>query len=320
MFVSSLDIREFRGIKETKETIHFSNFNVLIGRNNSGKSTILESLSLLPSPKLDTPIIKSSREKYLYKLHPSKESRNKRLLYQYAGESSLTYHIQSQEILIKLNNSGWMYKKNGKDVNLNSFFSNLYPKMELSNLCVFIPDSSLVLEDLENQMEYNKEILTKRGSHIELAKFLNRCVNDEYSELVFLEPISLRKVYENKSVYIQVRDLGAGAEKVIKIMAFLEIIDPKLVLIDDFEAGLHPTLIKIFLEWLKQKKYQTIISTHSIDVLYHLIDINPEDTSILQLNKSNDDVLSYNSLTLNQIEDILDANNDPRWLGSQLNL
>ncbi len=67
-------------------------------------------------------------------------------------------------------------------------------------------------------------------------------------------------------------------------------------------------------------KWQTIISTHSIDVLYHLVDIKPEDTSIIQLNKSNEDILYYETLTLEHLEDILNSNIDPRKMVDLLNL
>ena len=133
-------------------------------------------------------------------------------------------------------------------------------------------------------------------------------------------PISLRKVYKENKVYIQLKDLGSGAEKVIKIMAILSVLNPQLVIIDDFEAGLHPTLIKIFLEWLASKKWQNVISTHSIDTLYHLVDIHPHDTTILQLNKSSEDILSYKVLTLEDLEDFLNANSDPRLLADALDL
>jgi predicted ATP-dependent endonuclease of OLD family len=39
-----MDIKEFRGIECCKTPLSLSNFTVLVGRNNSGKSSILESL------------------------------------------------------------------------------------------------------------------------------------------------------------------------------------------------------------------------------------------------------------------------------------
>ncbi|MBL7117502.1 MAG: hypothetical protein ISS94_01785 [Candidatus Syntrophoarchaeum sp.] len=44
VFVSSLDLKEFRGIKELKEPLEFAKFNVLIGRNNSGIDVLLKIL------------------------------------------------------------------------------------------------------------------------------------------------------------------------------------------------------------------------------------------------------------------------------------
>jgi len=55
-------------------------------------------------------------------------------------------------------------------------------------------------------------------------------------------------------------------------------------------------------------------------VLYHLVDIKPLDTTIIQLNKSNEDILSHEILTLDELEDLLDANTDPRLLLDALRL
>lgn len=56
MYVTELNIKEFRGIKECRETLKFTKFNILLGRNNSGKSAILHALSLLPHSHLNLPI------------------------------------------------------------------------------------------------------------------------------------------------------------------------------------------------------------------------------------------------------------------------
>ena len=85
MFVKNLDIKEFRGIKSSKGAINFSNFTVLIGRNSSGKSTVLEALSLLPHPDLLDVIEGNNKKDTLIRLHPGSF---RRLLYLYAGRSN----------------------------------------------------------------------------------------------------------------------------------------------------------------------------------------------------------------------------------------
>ena len=54
-YVQELDIKEFRGVRKLKEPIKFKKINILIGRNNSGKTTILDALSLLPHPYTGLP-------------------------------------------------------------------------------------------------------------------------------------------------------------------------------------------------------------------------------------------------------------------------
>ena len=318
MFINWLDIKEFRGIKECSEKLEFSNFTVLIGKNNSGKSTILEALSLLPDPDLPDYITHHNKIKNLANLHPGG---SESLHYLYVEPSILSYGIEGSIARIELrkgrNLSFW---KNNK-TSLRNVFLNLYKEDgDLTSYVIFIPFETEIIRDLEKIMENLEKQIMKQGIHISLAHFLNKCVNDQYSEFVFLRPISLRRVYPENQVYIRLSDQGSGAEKIVKIMALVEVLSPKLLIIDDFEAGLHPTMIKLFFEWLKTKKVQTVISTHSIDVLYHLVDIEPNDSSVLQLSKSNEDILSYTKLSLDEVEDIFNANNDPRLLGNLWNL
>lgn len=319
MFVRSLNIKEFRGIKACDKTLKFSNFTILIGKNNAGKSSILEALSLLPEPNTIDYITHQTKIDNLRELH---QGSLKDLLYLYAGTSNLQFGIESSNAFIDISEvdttAYWESKNKALAGNISRIFD--VPRKKLPEIVLFVPFTTSILRDLENRMRSLNELIMKKGYHIELANFLNKCVNDVYSELVFLEPISLRKVYPDNKVYLKLKDLGSGAEKLIKMMALFEVLSPRLILIDDFEAGFHPTMIKLFLKWLKNKKWQTIISTHSIDVLYHLVEIKPHDTTIIQLNKSNEDILSYEITTLMELEDLLDANTDPRLLLDALRL
>lgn len=319
MFVRSLNIKEFRGIKDCIKAIKFSNFTVLIGKNNAGKSSVLEALSLLPDPGVTDYITRTSKLNNLLHLH---QGSRKDLLYLYAGTSDLQFVVGSSSILIRISENEIETSWDNQKHNLTTKFSQVYrlPKNKLSEMVLFVPFTTNLLVEIENRMKTLRELIMKKGYHIKLAKFLNECVNDVYSELVFLEPLSLRKLYPDNNVYLKLKDLGSGAEKLIKIMALLEVLSPKLILIDDFETGFHPSMIKLFLKWLKDKQWQTIISTHSLDVLYHLVDIKIKHTTILQLNKSNEDILSYEVLNLEELEDLLDANTDPRLLLDALRL
>ena len=103
-------------------------------------------------------------------------------------------------------------------------------------------------------------------------------------------------------------------------MLLIEALKPKLILWDDFEVFAHPSLIKILLTWLGEGDWQVVLTTHSIDVLYELLEVKPKDATVLQLAKTKNDVLRYEKLTLNDLEDLIMANQDPRLVADVLTL
>ncbi len=322
MLIHKLSIKEFRGIRFCKDPIELSHLTILIGRNNSGKSTILEALSLLPSPNINDGITGRSKIDSLLNLRRSKLGGYKPLLYLYAGSSTINYYTENHILQLQINEDS--YKTNGyeHDITSNQGLAEFFHTKsdQLDNLVLFIPNNTSIIQLIESKMDSLKELIMKKGYHTKIAKILNECVDDEYSDIVFNGTIRIRKVLPNNFAYIPLSDLGSGAEKVVKIMSLNEIIKPKLLLIDDFETGLHPSLIKIVLQWLKKKEWQTIISTHNIDVLNKLVEINPKDATVLLLKKSNDDILSHKVFTLEKLENYLNANTDPRLLVNGLGL
>ncbi|MEA1893871.1 MAG: AAA family ATPase [Euryarchaeota archaeon] len=80
-FISEIDIKEFRGIKICKEPIKLAKVNVLIGKNNSGKSSLLEALYLFPLPRLHSTIYGGDRINQIGEGHSGTDS----LVYGYSG-------------------------------------------------------------------------------------------------------------------------------------------------------------------------------------------------------------------------------------------
>ena len=153
-------------------------------------------------------------------------------------------------------------------------------------------------------------------------ELVNNCVDDKYTEILFAPELSARKDRGEgiSPLYVKVKDLGDGIEKVVLIALWLEALKPSLVLWDDFEGSAHPSLIKGLLEWLSKKPWQVIMSTHSIDVLTSLLDVRPKDTKVIQLKKTNDDILLHEDLTIEQLEDVIETSQDPRKLVDSLKL
>ena len=330
MFVSSIDIKEFQGIHHCKTPLSLSNFTVLIGRNNSGKSSVLEALSLLPLVNNCINYTGETRLKFLEKLHGGISS----MIYGYSGDASLTYRICDKTWVLKIRDDGnWSLEIDGvTSSNTDDLVARALgiPKQgdfisEINRQVFFIPNDTVFMNSLASRLgtdEY-RNLVTKIGAHANVAReLINKCVDDSYTEILFAPELSARKERgEGKPpLYIKVKDLGDGIQKVVLTALWLEAMKPSIVLWDDFEGSAHPTLIKVLLEWLSKKKWQVVMSTHSLDVLTSLLEVRPQDAHVLSLKKTNDDVLLHEDLSLTELEDVIETSQDPRKIVDSLKL
>jgi predicted ATPase len=160
---------------------------------------------------------------------------------------------------------------------------------ENTDIAIFLAPSDTFLfkkiaESIE--VEENWNAIIKSGAHVQVAKTVGECVDDKYTELLFHKGIRLRKELPDGNIlYIKIDDLGNGLRRAIPIFVWLEAFQPRLVLWDDFEASVHPSLIKQLITWLTKKEWQVVISTQSIDVLSQLLEVKPEDAKVIMLKK-----------------------------------
>jgi len=330
-FISEIDIKEFRGISYCKNPIQLSKFSIIIGRNNSAKSTFLEALSLMPMPFKDEriPYYDENRLDLIRSLHG-----NTSLVYGYSGTASIKYKMLKKSIEIDLDASNHIKRISfdGEDkTNINEYRKKIQKLLNLKNneniqsLIFFIPDHTGYKDKLFTKIQESKDYrdtLTKKGINISVVKeLINKCVDDKYSEILTdSTEMRLRKQLSKKLHYIHLTDLGDGIRKATIMALILQLFDPKLILWDDFENSAHPSLIKILLKWLSEKNWQIVISTHSIDVLNNIIKIKPKDANILLFKKNADDVLLTKSYNIDEFEDLMYSNTDPRLLSDTLEL
>jgi len=341
MKITKLDIVEFRGIKKCERPIEFSKFNVLIGRNNAGKSAILEALFLFPDPTKD--VFGDIKLYFVRNLLHSGES----LTYGYWGDAKIQYtfeyywdnypllceyeiiigketfsrlsnfKVQSDdkkdlELVVEIDDLAKLFEKSEKDI----IQEKIKEKLEkIENTTFLIPSNLGLTKKFDDKIVSEKNKLMKQGSHVKVAKLISKCVEDNFTE-VYLDTMKLRKeLPDGNAFYIHIDDLGDGIKKAVRVMLLLEAVKPKIVLWDDFEVFAHPSLIETLLKWLTEENWQVVLSTHSIDVLYALLNTeikNREDVAIIQLAKTSDDVLTFEKLTLDDLEDLIMANQDPR--------
>ena len=326
MFIHQVNIEEFRGIKKCQEPLRLSKFNVLIGRNNSGKSTILGALSLLPSPFHHDPFYGGTKVEFLQRLIGGANS----LIYAYSGKSKLTYKINDDSWKIEVDDQSRI------DFSINNVTSsdivrqiasslNVEPNTErIQRLVFFIPNSTEFIKTLIERLREDTywNFVVKQHAHSEVTNNINQSVDDKYTEiLIYKNDLRARKELPKVGpFYIKLEDLGDGVEKAVAVMLFANAFNPDLILWDDFEAAAHPTLIRVLLNWLNEGPWQVVLSTHSIDVLDRLLEVKPKDVKIIQLKKTADDILLHKELTLEELEALMEANQDPRLLVDALQL
>jgi len=83
---------------------------------------------------------------------------------------------------------------------------------------------------------------------------------------------------------------------------------------------MHPSLIGEVLRWLAERDWQVVLATHSLDVLFRLRDVWPEDARIILLCKTPDDALRADYMSLEELDRAIRSNQDPRYLVEWLKL
>jgi hypothetical protein len=261
-FVTQLDIKEFRGIKRCKEPLRFSKFNVLLGRNNSGKSAVLQALSLLPHPHLFQPMsLGLGGSERISLLRHLTGSDSGSWIYRYAGEASLDFVVNDKKYHISLA-PGTVRELSGEGKKFQLGVPNEvceYLGIEPEgcyNWAVFVPNDSEFLKHVEGKLSNEWPSIEKSGSHIKVIReVINPVVDEKFTEVVRRDSaLYVRKEFEDKPFYVNIRDLGDGVEKTLNILLFLDFCAPKLVLWDDFEISAHPSLVKSLLQWLNKRE------------------------------------------------------------------
>ena len=329
MLVEKLSIKEFRGIRECEEPLRLSKFTVLIGRNNSGKTAVLEALSLLPYPPLDYPAYGKSKLALIADMHGGSES----LIYGYSGEAVIKYIIGGRKWGVELNTAGFkgLYidderQEGASDIGKVLGMGDQKTVERLREMVFFLPNDTTIITSLNDALKGESKysyFMVKSGANVRVARELvNKCVDDVYTEILFLgkEPSARKELSGERVLYVKLRDLGDGIEKAILVALWLEALKPRLVLWDDFEASAHPSLIRELLAWLSEHDWQVVLATHSIDVLRALVDVSPDGAQVVLLQKSADDVLRARYLSLEELEDLFEAGQDPRYLVEMLKL
>ena len=344
--IRELALVNFRGVK--KGLVKLFPMTVLLGANNSGKTTVIEALHLIypPSPAcLSTyrvPNLTLSVAEVIHAYHRTLDSKGYRfLVHNYDGEAMLACRMDD--------------KFKGLILRAEGSFVRAYGPLEAAlkpyhNIMAFISDmkavgTSIDLDDsgrvglrtrkpsgclfvkphiADLALAYVREkwgLIRGRGLTGKVASELSKLVNEEYDDLT-LEPhigggLSLNAILKGSKIGIRLGDMGDGMRMLALAMLLWELSGAKLLLWDDVEAFMNPSTLIYISQWmaeLVEQGAQVVVATHSREAAKLIAGAAEEagqEARIVLLALRNG-VLEHKALSLDDVEALEQAGVDVR--------
>jgi predicted ATPase len=323
--IHQLRLRNFKGVVEGEAEL--DKLTILVGPNNSGKTTILEALFLAPNPLRQVPYVPTTAVQLLLEYHKTlSETGYTFLLNKYIANNMVIMVDDLELLFTKINGSGIAVKvtylsQSGETGILDLGYLRPDGNVEVRSNAQ-IADNTLLLST--KLAKYAHEYLQSRWIEISnmrapalISREVSRFVSEEYVN-VTAEPFMAGSMtfYAMLADGTRVRlsDLGAGVHLYVVNRLLYEHYRPDVVLWDDLETHFNPRLLTHVAEWfadLVEEGKQVIVSTHSLEVVEKIIAF-VEDATVL-LTSLRDGKLKVRRVKPDELEEWAKAGIDPRY-------
>jgi predicted ATPase len=323
--IHQLRLRNFKGVVEGEAEL--DKLTILVGPNNSGKTTILEALFLAPNPLRQVPYVPTTAVQLLLEYHKTLSETGYAFLLNKYIANNMVIKVDDLELLFtKINGSGIAVKvtylsQSGETGILDLGYLRPDGNVEVRSN-VQIADNTLLLSTKLAKFahEYLQsrwiEILNTRAPAL-ISREVSRFVSEEYVN-VTAEPFMAGSMtfyaMLADGTRIRLSDLGAGVHLYVVNKLLYEHYRPDVVLWDDLETHFNPRLLTHVAEWfadLVEEGKQVIVSTHSLEVVETLTAF-VEDAAVL-LTSLRDGKLKVRKLGPKELEEWAKAGIDPRY-------
>jgi len=341
--IKKLRIKNFRGIKEGE--IELAPLTILLGGNNSGKTTILEALFLAPNPFRNVPYViggYNSAAEVIHAMHETLSSVGYAfLLYNYtANQAELDCKIDGDNyLLLFTKNAPYIFASTNKQKTGDIYSATIdgekietrrIGNMDLSERHITIRvnveelpiDNTLLISSKLVKMGYeylerNWASIINLGICKKVAEDVSGLVYDNYKDIT-IEPFLGGKLaiygFLEDGRRIRLGDLGEGIQSYIIARILYELEKPRILLWDDIEAHFNPRMLLSIAEWffdIVENGNQVIFTTHSLEAARTIASLN-EEKMVIYLTSLEKGNLKAESLTLKGIEEFLEAGIDVR--------
>lgn len=316
--IKDISIQSFKGIKDLKLE-DLKSINILVGDNNSKKTTVLEAIELFERPYDFISHIKISSRKYNIK--NIRYNKIKEMFYNCDLENEININLNMKENLNTLSIKGkeeqLVYIDSDNEDKINDFdrtilryeFNNkpkefimsdnqesfIRPKKQLKLLNIgymmpidtYINDSSIGAIDRVIQKGEKKRL-------IDILKVFNKDIIDINFTLD-------REIYitTDDKISMSMSSFGDGFKKAIILISKVIESENGILLVDEIETGIHKDIISdIFKEIINNSKLyntQVIATTHSLEAIGALLNKfndNLDDIAVYRLEEFKDKIYS----------------------------
>ncbi|MGC8558944.1 MAG: AAA family ATPase [Nitrososphaeria archaeon] len=328
----SLKLRNFKGIKEGE--LKLDPFTILVGSNNSAKTTVLESLFLLANPFRG--ILGTTVLDIIVKSHMLIENQvgasflfngynSKKASIALDGKELIMYRDRSNNTFFSLTGTGLPTRItiDGNDIEGNWIGQvNIVGNKQFYGGITDQPVETLLFNSYVLRYAFNYF----RDHWIELANSdIPRRVAEELSDFSYekytnftIEPF-LAGIYTMyaltaSGMRVRISDLGEGMQIYIAVKLMYDLIKPKTLLWDDIEAHLNPRMLVKIAGWLHDlvnSGVNVIVTTHSMEAVKSVAGIvNDAQIALLSLE---DGKLKSHEMKLSEVEELQKAGIDVRF-------
>jgi hypothetical protein len=324
----TLELENFRGVK--RGSLSLGALNILLGGNNSGKTTILKSLFLAPNPLRN--IFNKPAITLLNSLHSTLGSAaNISIFHNYSGQvAHIVCTVNGSKVETKFQRVGDLIEVHlienaaaslvgGKLFAFeSSYYSNYRPNFVSEVIGDTLYFHPWLIKDIweylrDRWVDYRAQGLTTR-----IAKKISEGITSDYDDLL-LEPF----VRGQQTLYVRSRDgrgvrlgdEGSGVQVLATLMLLYESIKPKTMLIDDVESHMNPSLLMQTTQWFGEilgSGTRLVISTHSLEAAKFIAGTLEEYKPEIILLALRDGILNTKLLTLEELREVEKAGIDPR--------
>ncbi|NHI95076.1 MAG: hypothetical protein EAX96_21485 [Candidatus Lokiarchaeota archaeon] len=306
-----------------KLEVELSDFNILVGTNNSGKTNILlgiysffEFLKQLYSQHEDLKVNDSKANCEYFFLKVPEDAQiwyNKKWMSRKYIPVKFEFEF-TDGLLIELHLYRYFGVPSIKLINLNKTLDKDYIRKILNSSPIMIPSfiGLLINEEYSTRAIRNQFISEGRSSEVLrntlydlekrspenyklLKELLMKYFNIDLHTITFEEDIDpyITCEYKEENTSLDLICGGSGFLQILHLLTFILTKSTSIILLDEPDAHLHPHLQKILISILydfqKRLDLQIILSTHSKDIINsidftHIIPISKDNTLARGLN------------------------------------